>query len=230
MPKIRLSSAHEFLPEMKPAKKYLPEWYAKMPLFIGGKYKIGSNGNANLGAKACVPFLDSFMTGYTAELWCDILVTRDEGYAKLQTVGTNQPPFTVRGGEGTFPMPTPIGYEETHFAWINPYMLKLPKGYSCLITHPLNRYELPFQTLSGIVDADQYLLSTGRLPFFIKKDFEGVIEKGTPMYQVIPFKRENWTSEQDPSLRKEGDKKGFDFETVLYGWYKKFAWTKKEYN
>jgi hypothetical protein len=32
-------------------------------------------------------------------------------------------------------------------------------------------------------------------PFIIKSGFEGIIEKGTPMFQVIPFKRADWQAE-----------------------------------
>ena len=35
------------------------------------------------------------------------------------------------------------------------------------------------------------------VPFVIKNNFSGIIERGTPMFQVIPFKREKWDSKFD---------------------------------
>ena len=32
------------------------------------------------------------------------------------------------------------------------------------------------------------------LPMWLKKDFIGIIKKGTPIAQIIPFKRDNWTA------------------------------------
>ena len=88
-------------------------------------------------------------------------------------------------------VPAPAGYSNEHFAWQQPFSLKTPKGYSVLICHPMNRFDLPFMTTSGIVDADggmQY----GSIPFFAKDGWEGIIPAGTPIAQVIPFKRDSW--------------------------------------
>jgi hypothetical protein len=46
-------------------------------------------------------------------------------------------------------------------------------------------------TLTGVVDTDAYPLVV-LFPFMMKNTFEGVIEKGTPVVQIIPFKREDW--------------------------------------
>ena len=38
----------------------------------------------------------------------------------------------------------------------NFWTVEPPPGYSLLVTHPMNRPELPFTTLTGLVDADRY--------------------------------------------------------------------------
>jgi len=40
----------------------------------------------------------------------------------------------------------------------------MPAGYSLLITHPFNRHDLPFVTLTGLVDADSLLRQFHQLP------------------------------------------------------------------
>jgi hypothetical protein len=57
-----------------------------------------------------------------------------------------------------------------------------------------------------------------------------MIPAGTPFLQVIPFKRESWTS----SLGGEKERKKFTsdmgkFQRVFFDRYKKFFWSKKEY-
>jgi hypothetical protein len=98
-----------------------------------------------------------------------------------------------------------------------------------MISHPANRFDLPFTTLSGIVDSDT-ALHEGNLPFFIKEGFEGLIPKGTPIFQIIPFKRENWKSEIDRDISIEANKNAFSAGSVLFGWYKSKVWKRKTYN
>ena len=47
--------------------------------------------------------------------------------------------------------------------------------------------------LPGIVDTDRSPQPIN-FPFFIKKNFVGTIEVGTPVVQLIPFKRDDWKS------------------------------------
>jgi hypothetical protein len=77
--------------------------------------------------------------------------------------------------------------------------VELPEGYSALYTQPLNRFELPFMTMSGIVDNDHVKLP-GTMPFFFLKGVTGVIPAGTPYAQIMPFRREHWQAETDVSL------------------------------
>ena len=89
-----------------------------------------------------------------------------------------------------------------HFAWWADWAVELPLGYSALYTHPLNRFELPFLTASGVVDNDKVHLP-GTMPFFLLKGVQGVLPAGTPYAQIIPFKREHWEAEIDVSLSAE---------------------------
>jgi hypothetical protein len=77
--------------------------------------------------------------------------------------------------------------------------VELPEGYSALYAHPLNRFELPFVTTSGIVDNDKDHLP-GTMPFFFLKGITGILPAGTPYAQIIPFRREHWQSEVDASV------------------------------
>ena len=89
--------------------------------------------------------------------------------------------------------------------------------------------DLPFYTLGGVLDTDKWG-EAGNHPFLLKKGFEGIIPKGTPIVQVIPFKRENWkakvtTNSKDNLYIKKLRQK----DSVFKGWYKKFAWSNKSY-
>ena len=128
----------------------------------------------------------------------------------------------------TIELPVPDNCHPIHYGWRMNWFYETPPGYSVLITHPLNRPELPFQTMSGIVESDIWGLPVFTA-FFLKKGFQGVIPKGTPIFQIIPFKRDNWELEVK-ATQEDLDKHDFKAEnrrSMLYGYYKKTAWRKK---
>lgn len=225
--KLKYVSLVEFAKPFYPSVDFVPEWYKKIPAFVGNTPTIAENSKPNITVKNCMPFLDSLITGYMIVTWQDIQVVQKNGKA-LITWLLQPEPLVIRDKNINMPMPTPTGYEDTHFSWMSPLNYQTPKGISMIVTHPLNRFDLPFLTLSGIVDAEQGMVG-GQLPFFIKKDFEGIIPKGTPFAQLIPFKKEKWESEECLSLLKRGEEIRFLSSSVLKGWYKKSIWKKSYY-
>ena len=206
----------------KPSKLSIPLWYKKTP-----SKPEGLNVNTST-MKQCVPFLESLMAGYIAELWCDILVTKENNKSVL-TWTTHNAPIREREVFPTLELPVPEGHSAQRFTWKSPYFIKTPPNHSVLITHPFNRYDLPFTTLSAIVDTHE-IMYNGNIPFFLKKDFEGIIQKGTPVYQILPFVNNSWESKENTGLIKEGlinERKSF---AVFSGWYKNNVWVKKDYS
>lgn len=224
--------AAEFLvPPPKPARNYTPEWYKKIPAFVDNKQEIepfvdGKRAKFNTTAKMCVPFSDTFNFGYIQETWCDIFVNRNED--GTADVYFSSLPDLIEARDTLNVGESPDFYKN-EFAWKIQWVPQLPKGYSVLYTHPLNHHDLPFYSLSGIVDADKFIYERdGNHPVLIRSSFEGFIPKGTPMFQIIPFKRDDWQShiqESDPyhMIRSEVTRQKF------WGGYKKFFWSKKTF-
>jgi hypothetical protein len=58
-------------------------------------------------------------------------------------------------------------------------------------THPVNRDDLPFRTITGLVDADRF--HDGGINFpavWTQPEFSGVLPKGTPVAQVFAVPRD----------------------------------------
>lgn len=212
-----------------PAKKLIPDWYKEIKPFNDKNIEFWENNANKKNVKNCMPFLDSLTSGYIATLYTDIHVSNagPDGSFKYLRWSKEEEPVEARDPAQN-PMPAPSGCSEDHFSWRFPYHFKVEKGYSLLFTHPLNRFDLPFVTLSGIIDAE-HAQQGGNLPFFIKKDFTGVIKQGTPIVQIIPIKNDSWKMIQDEKILEEGDLHRIKGRRVFYNYYKNNVWIKKDF-
>ena len=87
-----------------------------------------------------------------------------------------------------------MGNEFSYPKWNNTWGITTPPGYSCLFISPLHR-ETPIIALPGIVDTDTYSAPVN-FPFVLRDPkMDGLIPAGTPIIQVIPFKRDSWSME-----------------------------------
>lgn len=210
----------------KPVKNFTPEWYRNSE-----HYYISDDGSEQPGLKTCAPFLDAMLSGYVLVTPFPIYVgTNEDGSLRIQWNGPDEWAGFVmeRPKKSGELMPRPAGHHPNHLVWSSKWGWKTPRGYSSLVTHPLNRHDLPFTTQSGIIDSDKFF-ANGNLPFFIKEGFVGTIPAGTPYCQIIPIKRSGWKSildfglnstiiEQGRQIRKPGKS------------YKQIHWQRKKYS
>ena len=185
-------------------KKLLPNWYKIAEYYWkNGKEEVP-------GLKACLPFLDVMITGYALTTPVDIYIVKNNDGSLNITWDKEKHPLNVineRLGDSGKTIPRPPGHRDNHLIWNCAWGWRVPKGYSVLVTHPHNRYELPFTTLSALVDNDKYF-SWGNIPFFIKEDFEGLIPAGTPYAQLMPIKRKKWIYIENWLLTKKAEAQG----------------------
>ncbi len=194
--KIKFHAATRHVLEVRdkpmPASQFMPEWWKNLPIYANGKLDI--NPAPSVTAKRCFPLLDGITAGYIVTLWSDLLVSKDENNVTTIKWVTEEPVIDVWNQGQVSNYEIPEGFASTVFKYMHGWVIETPKGYSCLITHPVGYPNLPVRTLTGVIDSD-VLETHANSPFVIKEGFEGIIPKGTPMFQIIPFKRENWEME-----------------------------------
>jgi|694.fasta_scaffold119294_1 hypothetical protein len=224
---LKYKSLHAESPKtLSTLSPLVPKWFKDIPLWKNDEIKIYPENNKTL--KHCVPFLDSLLTGYAMTLSADMLVSPNS--LSYMSWGSSYSLAGIRTNPSSTTLPVPLGCSPVELTWISPVSVKIPKGYSALVTHPLNRYDLPFVTLTGVLDGEFVFYGGGNIPFFMKEGFEGVIPKGTPIAQIILFKREPWKLKEDDAILIEGElttKKSAA--SVFTGWYKTEIWKKKYY-
>jgi hypothetical protein len=211
-----------------PSKNTIPEWYKRINPYIDNSKKIiVKNGFINSTVKLCSPFLDAMSSGYMAVLQDDIIVSWENGNPQFNWRTTRQN-ISFHDTAQSMGVPVPEGYFPQVIKFDNDIEVKTPNGYSLFCTHPSNRFDLPFQVISGFVDSDKYNLSI-KFPFFIKNNWEGIIEKNTPIVQLIPVKRESWGSKIEEFNEDSEIIKTNAFFSSIGRSYKKNHWVKKIY-
>jgi len=201
-----LGVLEEFAP--KPADKFIPPWYKDMDSYIS-KNKGTIIGTSNGTIKKCMPVFDAISSGYIITSYVDVYIRQDE---KNETMYNGPIDISGINSQPGYESPhyEPIGFHPIEQAlnhpyrgnhvisypkWVNPWGIKTPPGYSTLVIQPMHRDSI-FTILPGIVDTDKYNAPIN-FPFtFNEADkFEGLIPAGTPIAQVIPFKRDSWEME-----------------------------------
>lgn len=149
--------------------------------------------------KTCPPFVDAMTTGFIIPLICDVHVCDGEftwDYRFPSALPGAFPRSPMSFHDGAQVLGTPLFNPDRNVVkWHNFWTIEAPPGYSLLFTHPANRLDLPFTTLSGWVDADRYHSLPIHFPAHWRDpDFAGVLPRGTPIAQCVSLKRETWTS------------------------------------
>jgi hypothetical protein len=216
----------QFVEEPKPASEFIPEWYKKIPVIKKENVKMSNGSVSGLNLKACMPFIDALTTGYIQKTWTDIQISEVDG--EVQYNFALGPEIIVLREQVNISL-SPV-YYPLEFVWRSLWRARVPKGYSLLITHPLNRLDLPFTTMTGVIDADEfYHTPIGNIPFFVHNSFTGVIPVGTPMFQIIPIKRDVWESVAESFDEIATEKRNREMRQHLWGAYKNKFRQKKIY-
>jgi hypothetical protein len=182
------------LPRPVPAVFGLPDWFKTMPSSVFSNILHIEK----MTVKRCPPFIDAMTYGFLMPLVADLHVD-DGAFSWTFDVPRNaiasysrspldfQDSIQVEG--------TPF-FEDDRFTmkFNNFWTIETPPGYSLLITHPINRHDLPFTALTGLVDCDKYKDNFINFPVqWRDPSYSGVLPKGTPVAQCIPVKRESWS-------------------------------------
>lgn len=171
-----------------PARRHLPDWFRKLPAVDETQVSVSDTG---LTVKRCMPFLDAMTTGWiiplAAEVRLQISADGTEvvgGWDFDRVMVSNHGTQQIAGS----PWQTAFGPRPPR-KFHNYWTIVTPPGWSCLFIQPMNRPNGVFEIVSGVVDTDTY---TAPIHFpFIATGADGLytLEKGTPIAQVIPFRR-----------------------------------------
>lgn len=185
-----------------PANSIVPQWWKDIPHYSEGRTKLELDPASTVTVKRCLSAYDAIASGYIVTLWSDVQVRYDPVFGHELKWQPTPHVFTTWPKSQSIGYEIPEGFDDQVFKYHHGWRIETPKEYSSLIIHPVGYQNLPFRAIPGIVDTD-ILLTDINTPFVFKKGWEGILEKGTPMFQIIPVKRDNWSS--DFSLQEEDE-------------------------
>lgn len=190
-----------------PARRLLPDWLRQMPALAYSD----THGQDVRTVKQCPPFVDAMSYGFIIPLPCDVVV--QDGVLSWEW---DRPPLTVGAHPNSplsFHVPaqvvgSPFFDADKAIVKFNSFWtIELEPGYSLFATHPINRADLPFRLLSGLVDCDRFRDVGVLFPaVWTNPDFEGVLARGTPVAQCFPVARETLDL-QCEALSPEGSRR-----------------------
>jgi hypothetical protein len=216
---------------VKPASQVIPQWYKDTPSYYMEKKIPMEDGSSPSTIKRCMPVFDAITAGYIiptyTDLECSFIKNEESGemdryykWASFKAI-TFHPFRQVELHPDVYGLSVP--------KWECPWRIQTPPGYSVYFKTPAHT-ESPFLIMEGIVDTDKYNFEIN-FPFVLKDPkFEGIIPAGTPLAQVIPFKRESWKMHLDSKENFYEDNEYENFQRIqFFDFYKTFFRQKKEY-
>ena len=206
--------------EPVPARTEHPAWFRKLPGIDAAELSATNNG---LTVKRCLPFVDALNTGWLLPLAATVrLEISDEGRKVAAGWELDRDMISPHGAfqaAGNPYEPRPV------LKFHNPWTIRTPPGWSCLFVQPLNRPGSIVEVLSGVVDTDTYVAPVN-LPFVaLAGDGVHTIAKGTPLAQVIPFRRD--ATGIDGVVRVESDDEADERECIRRSTLASAAWYRR---
>ena len=233
-----------------PAAINIPEWYKKLPNHHGDPLLTQRT------IKMCMPFLDAVSTGYVLKNQQEFVVNqqvinpnyKEEGPSLW--FGMNPDLDATFRGRG-IPVELTAGVRNTHhidqlggkeggcpyvkqnhnypfLKLINPWIIRVPKGYSVLFLPVINKTDSKFTPLAGVVDCDTFNLPIN-FPCIIHHKGTFTIAKGEPIVTAIPFKRESWKAVFKEGNLKEWRLNQWSQSSFFQNTYKRFFRSKKSW-
>jgi hypothetical protein len=181
----------DVLPRPVPARAALPDWLTAMP----PRAPSAVHGREIRTVKQCPPFVDAMRHGVMMVLPCDVTVEPGMKFSwqwplpDLAVQGHPMAPLSFHVPEQVAGSPLAHGARSA-LKFNSFWTIELEDGWSLLAMHPANRDDLPFRTVTGLVDADRFNEVGVNFPaVWLDPAFSGVLPRGLPVAQCCAVPR-----------------------------------------
>lgn len=188
----------------QPANRFIPKWFKELHLgnemasFLEEFHNVWSD--KAFTAKKCPAIQDLMTEGVIIPLWGKMYMGHeydDEGNATQTYYGMTTDKafdhnffgshFEKQVGDMDVGLANLGRLDKSILKLESPYKFIVPEGYNLMYVDPFYHFRKEIRLLEGLVEADKWGYIT--FPFSIQEK-EFIIPAGTPLIQVIPYKRE----------------------------------------
>ena len=183
----RVPGLADWWADPKPSNDCFPSWIKDLR-----KEKLVDN---KLNMSDCLPAIEAMLQGIIIEFPVTMTFEYLGNHPKLgKMIACDYKGYPIIGGH-EFSQYKGAEFQDLHVVKLGlPWVMEVPKGYSCLFRVPFNRSgNAGAFCISGVVRCDRYYNMVS-VPFAIplkKKGDVVSVERGRPFVQIIPVKREN---------------------------------------
>ena len=170
---------------VRPSSEFVPEKFKNLPSTLK-KQKFTRDNVYTI--KICPGLQDYIGHGYVIPAWCDIQIKIENGHPNVRYSDPELKHaihFPEQMGDfldTKFPVRTPVKLD-------NPWWTYTKKDWSIMYL-PMHFHENAyFEAIPGVIDHDK---GPGRTPLniMLKTNQDFIIKQGTPLVQMIPYKRQ----------------------------------------
>lgn len=217
-----------------PAANFLPTWLRRAsPVVPPVDSTIVYKSRLRSTVKRCIGIRDIMSVGWIIPLWTDIVIKYNSSHGELSWVsdpgapGLSSHPIE-QVGDGPI---ADIIYPYSRILKLsNPWRIFAPSGWSTIMSDPwYHRDNEDFRILAGLVDHDSF---HGANIFLAWRKFgrgEALIPRGTPLCQIIPIERADFSMSIRNATKEDITKEAAEaYETsgIVRRYHKKY-WKKK---
>ena len=181
----------DLLPRPVQARAALPDWLRQM----APRVPSAVHGRSIRTVKQCPPFVDAMTHGFMVLLPCDVRVEAgqfswDWSLPTLALTSHPRAPLSFHVPEQIAGSPLARGTQSA-IKFNSFWTVELEPGWSLMAVHPINRDDLPFRLVTGLIDADRFNDIGINFPaVWTDPGFAGVLARGTPIAQCFAVPRE----------------------------------------
>jgi len=173
-----------------PANKCIPEWYKKVQTDVN----LHPGGPTIPTIKQCPPVTDMLTSGYIIRNPVELVLYPKQEPANYEGVVAEAHPDFKPSQHHWKMCPVDIRGKVHWTKLAHGWTVRTPEGYSCLFMQPYYFFNKQINLFPAVVDTDKHDLPV-EFPGYTYASEKITIPAGTPLMQVIPFKRDDWKME-----------------------------------
>lgn len=214
-----LTALEECLP--KPTSKFVPAWWKDLKIdeSVQSAYNLYT-GNI----KHCPSFTDLFSSGYVVPMWMDIYIGYDKNTGKsgVQSNGLTNVGYHADASKDLANYKFLGNDTSAIFKMYSPWSVITKPNVSVMVLPLFFHMNPDFSVIPGMVDTDFINHISPDLAYH-SKEKEIFIERGTPLFQIIPLQKEKFSfsvkeiDELSKDTKKRYYNNVFDHQTKLVG-------------